>query len=743
MSSRPKTRRAERVPRAGRPRGRPPTARRPHRRRTFRSARRRQQPRVEPCPPDRGYDQARHGAVARCGPNRSGGSILTPVLERAAESWDADPKGRRRMAALRAACDAFVPAVEPPRAAPSFGGFWMRTPSDLGLERLAAGWIDTRMRPADREGLIQLLDLLAVTGFARLPERVRARMLKTAVRGTNDVARGFRGLCELTVGLFYGLPGPGGGNVNWDVLAYPGPPAIDPPADRPRLRPWTPPPGHGDLTLSADVVVVGSGSGGGVVAGVLAQGGLDVVVVESGGHHEEHNFPADELEAYHRMYWRGSWALTDDNTVKVGAGATLGGGSTINWTNWVQPPAWVRREWADHGLTDIDTAKFDEHLRAVSERCSATQDCSDPNGPNERLQDGADALGWSTVCTSRNTDPSTYDPATAGHIGFGDRSGSKQGTLNTYLADAAAHGARLLVNCRVDRITTTGGRAGGVAAEYDDNGTRRRVTVTAPTVVVAAGALETPAVLLRSGIGGPATGRYLRLHPVVVGAGFYGEDQRAWWGAPHSRIVDEFARRDDGYGFLIEGVQYGPGYMAGSLPWNSGRQHKVLMSGLSRAATLIGLVRDRGHGRVTLDDNGDSFVTYPLDDPHTIQRLAEALDATTRLHAAAGARGIVDLTPDKQRVWRRGQDLDRFLAGADAVPFRLPYRLIGSAHQMGSARMGTDPVTSVADPEGRLHDTPGVWIGDTSAFPTPTGANPMLTCMALAHRTAHAILARR
>ena len=667
---------------------------------------------------------------------------MTTSLEQAAQTWEADPKGRRRLEALRAVCDAFVPAVDPPRAAPALGGFWARTPSDLALHRAAAGWIQTRLRPTDRDGLLQLLDLLAVTGFARLPVAVRARMLAAGVRGTHDVARGFRGLCEVTLGLFYGLPVAGGSNPNWDVLGYPGPPAIEPPTDRPRLRPLPAPPGDGDIELSADVVIVGSGSGGGVLAGVLAEGGLDVVVLEAGGHYEEHNFPANELEAYYRMYWRGSWSLTDDNTVKIGAGATLGGGSTINWTNWVQPPAWVREEWAaDHGLSDIDTAKFDEHLRVVSERCSATPDCSDPNGPNSRMQEGADALGWSITCASRNTDPATYDPATAGHIGFGDRSGSKQGTLNTFLVDAAAHGARLVVNCRVERVTTAAGRATGVEAELEHDGRRRRVTVKAPTVVVAAGALETPAVLLRSGIGGPAAGRYLRLHPVAVAVGLYDDDQQAWWGAPHSRIINEFAARDDGYGFLIESVQYGPGYFAGSLPWQSGRQHKVLMSGLGRTSTLIGLVRDRGHGRVTIADAGESVVTYPLDEPATVQRLSEALAAATRVHVAAGARGAVDLTPAKQRVWRRGQDLDRFLAGADAVPYRLPYRVIGSAHQMGSARMGTDPATSVADPEGRLHDTAGVWIGDTSAFPTPTGSNPMLTCMALAHRTAHAILA--
>jgi choline dehydrogenase-like flavoprotein len=92
-------------------------------------------------------------------------------------------------------------------------------------------------------------------------------------------------------------------------------------------------------------------------------------------------------------------------------------------------------------------------------------------------------------------------------------------------------------------------------------------------------------------------------------------------------------------------------------------------------------------------------------------------------------------------LWRRGTDLDGFIAQMEDDPLAAGGRTLFSAHQMGTARMGTDPATSVADPHGQLHDTPGVWIGDTSAFPTASGANPMLTCMALAHRTANALLA--
>jgi choline dehydrogenase-like flavoprotein len=345
------------------------------------------------------------------------------------------------------------------------------------------------------------------------------------------------------------------------------------------------------------------------------------------------------------------------------------------------------------------------------------------------------------VVAHRNTDPARYTPETAGHMGFGDRSGAKQGTVQTYLADAADGGARILVRTHADHVMVEAGRAAGViATQRHRDGSESEVTVRAPTVVVAGGALETPALLQRSGIGGPAAGRYLRLHPVCALVGFYPDDQDAWWGPPQSIVVDEFSDLRDGYGFLVETPHFGTGLTAASVPWRSGRDHKLMMGRGAKAASLIGLVRDHGSGTVAIDEHGKAVVHYPLDDQIDLRHLRVALGALARLHAAAGATALVDLEPERS-VWKRGDDLEAYIRRIEQLDFGNGGRLVFSAHQMGSARMGRDSTSHVADPEGQLHDTPGVWIGDTSAFPTPPGSNPMLTCMALAHRTAHAILA--
>lgn len=663
---------------------------------------------------------------------------MRAALEAAAAAWTGSARGRRRLRALRAVCDTYIPSVRAPAGADPADGFWVRRASDLRTEYAAAGWIETKLPPADRDGIVQLLDLLGATGFHRLPVAARARLIAAAPR-ESEVARGFRGLRELAFAMYYSVPLEDGTNPNWTALGYPGPPEFEPPAQAPRITPERP---EGDeASLDADVCIVGSGSGGGVLAATLAQAGLDVVVLEAGGHYEPHNYPAHEVDAYDALYWRNGWKTSDDGNILIGAGGTLGGGSAVNWMNCVQPPDRLREEWAEHGLKDLATSAFDEHLEAVSQRISRNADCSDRNGPNERMVSGADALGWSWTCADRNSDRETYAFESAGFIGYGDRSDSKQSTAATYLPDAAAAGARILVDTSARRILTRNGRATGVEAVRRSGERLQRITVNAPTVVVAGGALETPALLLRSQLGGPAVGANLHIHPTTGVAGLYQDGQDPWLGAPHTAIIKEFATMSEGYGFLIEGMPWGPAFNSVAVPVAGGRTHKLLVSQARKMVLLIGLVRDRGSGRVTIDEAGEPFVEYQITDPLDELHVRAALDAMARLHQAAGARVIFDSTIDNLVLWQRGEPLDTFVDRATRGPLRIPHRIMATAHQMSTARMGTDPRSSVADPEGRLHDVRGVWIGDTSAFPTASGVNPMVTCMALARRTAHAILA--
>ena len=638
-------------------------------------------------------------------------------------------------AVLTAVCDTVVPSLSRDRD-PT--GLWRRKASDLGVDLGAAQLISEIPDPELRGGLLQLLDALGGQGITRAPsQESREQILRNTALSDPRAAAGVAALIGMTLFLNYGAPDPQTGkNANWETFGYPGPISAPPEIEKPLTIHE---PEGSEETIEADVCIMGSGSGGAVVAAVLAERGLDVVVLEAAGYYNESDFDQLELPAYEQMFWRGGPTPTADGNVSLVAGTTLGGGTTINWTNCLRTRPWVREQWAEHGLGDVGESAYERHLDTVLERIGVNDRCSELNGTQERLREGAEALGWSFETIVRNTDRDSYSPEIAGYLGFGDQSGSKRSADRTWLADAQQHGARFLTFTRATRVLVEGGRTAGVEASWQTpDGRGARVTVRTPRVVVACGSLESPALLLRSGIGGPAVGHNLRLHPSSVVGGAYGTDQEAWWGAPQAGLCDEFADTGEGYGFLIETAQYAPGLIGSATPWISAADHKQRMEDFRFTANFISLTRDRGAGQVGIDANGEAVPLYAVTDELDLENLKRGIEVQIRLHEAAGAHMIGPLA-EGAPTWRRGDDLEAFIGAVKRIPFRAGGYKLFSAHQLGSCRMGEDPKTSVAGPWGELHDTKGVWIGDGSAFPTSSGTNPMVSIMALAHRTAEAI----
>ncbi len=650
-------------------------------------------------------------------------------------------------ATLGALCDTFIPTLDPPEGDELNRSFWRRAASHMAVpEGVEVALLQAGLAEDQAAGLRALLDSLAGNGLnPTAPQEVREGIVHGFCEASPEALAGISTLRGICGSIFYGLPDLGTGrNVNWDAIGFPGP-LGPPPADRERpLRVRRP--SAAVQTVEADVCVVGSGAGGGVVACELAAAGKSVVVLEAGEYNDDADFDGLELSAYQRMYLNGGPFPTAEGQVSIVAGAGVGGGTVINWTNCLRTSEHVRAEWAgEHGLSDLAEADYDGHLDSVFERLGVNADCSDLNGAHLRLKEACEELGFDFRTITRNTDPATYTPETAAYMGFGDASGSKRSTAKTYLVDAQANGAEILVGARAVRVVTEDGRATGVDAQWSDpaaaagNGSAAtKLTVRAPVVVLAAGAIESPALLLRSGIGGPAVGEYLRLHPTVAVTAYYDEDMNWMWGPPQAALSHQFADTGEGYGFLIESAQATTGLFGGALPWRSGADHKRRMREWRHAGVLIALVRERGHGRVEIDAAGNAVPHYPLDDEVDRAHLKQGIEELVRIHEIAGAREIVG---SGMRVgdWSRGDDLEAFIATLKAQEIVPREFVTFSAHQMGTCRMGRDPATSVANPWGELHDTPGVWVGDAAAFPSASGTNPMVTIMALARRTAHAI----
>ena len=608
-------------------------------------------------------------------------------------------------------------------------------PADLGAR--VARRIARLPRAADRAELDLLLRLLdnrivnlLLAGvpqpFTRMSPERRERYLRAwATSRIPQLRKAFQALKRLTTVTHYTTPGAG------RSIGYPGP--LGPPPQTP--KPIRPLPITIDTTLDCDVVVIGSGAGGGVVAGELAARGKDVIVLEKGGYRNEADFSHQEGDALETMYDAGGLLATRDLGVVVLQGATLGGGTVINYTTSFHTPDTVRDEWArGHALPHFTSAEFTHSLDAVAQRLGVNTAHANPSGRDRVLIRGLEQKGWHHGLLPRDVRGCSQDDS-CGYCGFGCRRAAKQSTLITYLQDAAARGARLVVDCDVRRVDLDRGRASGVTARVGPHS----VTVRARTVVVAGGSIHSPALLLRSGITLPALGRYLALHPATAVLAHMDEDVRPWTGTVQAHYSDQFAELNDGYGFKFETAPIHPSLQALAAPWESAAQHRARMAQLPRTALVGILLRDRFGGRVSVDAQGNPVVDYRLS-RYDAGHLRRAVGAAGELLEAAGAREIwaplarcISYRPGAARAHKD------WLARVDSAGWGPNELLLVTFHQMASCRMGATARTSVVDAENRVWGIRNLYVADASTFPSASGVNPMLTVMAIAHRAAGVI----
>jgi choline dehydrogenase-like flavoprotein len=557
------------------------------------------------------------------------------------------------------------------------------------------------------------------TRFSALPPEQREEYLRHWAASPIPLKRrGFQVMKRLA--LLYGCGVEG--SPYWPVVGYERPP-LDAPASAAALRLRRLRPGE---TVDADACVVGSGAGGGVVAAALATAGKKVLVVERARLVPETEMDWHELAGYSSFYFDRGIASSDDRAIAILAGSAVGGGTLVNWTTSLRLPEGVREEWRQAGVEGLD-ADYD----AIERRLDIDLDETNLNGPNARLRQGAERLGYSFLLTPRNV----HGCGDCGHCGFGCRRGAKQSTTRTYLVDACRDGAEIADGAEAWRIETSAGKVTGLVVRVDGG----EAHVRTPLVAVAGGSILSPALLLRSGIAHERAGRDLHIHPTTAVVGIYDEDVLGWEGPPQGVVIDHFFDVEAGYGFIIECPAVPPGILAASLPWWSSRQFQELLAESRRMAAFITLVRDREGGRVSVDAAGHPRVHYWLGELER-KHMVHAITEGARLHQAAGAKrfGSVHTPP----LWSEPAGAEDFfdeVAGRGVAENRIG---LFTAHQMGSCRIGTSARDSVADPDGKVWGVDGLYITDASAFPTASGVNPMLTAMALARRTAARMLSR-
>ena len=643
----------------------------------------------------------------------------------------------RQRTNLKAVVDTFAAPQELPGGA--------RTPaaSELGVVELVEQAVEMAPRRADRVqtaalfGLFGSPALTALGGggwarFASLPLAEREAVLRSWADSKLPQRRAvFQALRKASVGMTYMAPD----NPLWEHIGYPGP-RQDPPPAAP-LSKLEPLKVEGDTTLDCDVVVVGSGAGGGVAAAVLAQAGLDVIVVEAGGYHAEDSFDGAELRAVQNLYLNGGGIATHDQSVGLIAGATLGGGTVVNYTTSFRTPDHVREEWASHGADGFLGAGYDAALDGVCERIGVSSEESSPSRRDDLMHRGLDELGWHSDLMPRNTRGCKQDER-CGYCGYGCPYGAKQSGLVTWLRDHRDAGGRVLVDTHIERINVVGGEARGVQGVHHPSGAK--VKIHARAVVCAAGALNTPALLRRSGLSNPNIGRNLRLHPATAIWGVFDEEVRGWGGTMQAVYSDQFADLDgEGYGLKFETAPIQPLILFSFAPWRSAAQHFSLMQDLPYSTAVGVLLRDKGAGEVRVGRDGAPVARYALSDTD-VRHLRVGIEGAAKILHAAGARRVY--TSHARLVETATGDVDALMRDADAAGYAAGQISLGSFHIMGTARMGGHPTTAVCDPTGQTYDARGIVVCDGSTFPTSSGVNPQISIMAIAWMNAKALASR-
>lgn len=497
-----------------------------------------------------------------------------------------------------------------------------------------------------------------------------------------------------------------------------------------------------DLHMHCDVLIIGTGAGGGMTAEVLASAGLDVLMVEEGALRTSRDFRLLEAKAYPELYQEAASRKTADKAITILQGRTVGGSTTVNWTSAFRTPPDTLAWWGErYGLHGLDQQSMAPWFDMAEQRLGISDWLTDPNPNNTVLEQGCQALGLRHGRIRRNV----RGCWNLGYCGMGCATNAKQSMLVTTIPGALAHKAGLLTRARVERLLLAAdgksvqGAAGSLLKADDHSPSTRQFTIKARHVVLAAGAIGTPAILLRSGLGDAHVGKRTFLHPVSLCGAIMPQRIEPYNGAPQTVYSDHFMHTqplDGPLGYKLEVPPVHPLLMGVTLP-GFGPHMAMLMQQLPNLHVTLALLRDGFHpdsqgGQVRLRSDGSPELDYPLNDV-LWDGVRRSWLTMAELQFAAGARQVqvIHEQAPLQSSWKAARELIGQLALKPLLA-----RLV-SAHVMGGAAMSSRPEDGVVDEYGRHWTLRNLSVIDGSVFPTSVGANPQLSIYAFALRAAH------
>jgi choline dehydrogenase-like flavoprotein len=493
------------------------------------------------------------------------------------------------------------------------------------------------------------------------------------------------------------------------------------------------------LELEADVVIIGTGAGGGTAAETLSSAGLRVVMLEAGPLKTSSKFDMQERAAYRDLYQEGTGRGTKDGGMVILQGRSVGGSTTVNWTTSFRTPPETLKFWAEHmGVSGCSVEEMAPYFEHMEKRLNIHKWPQDPNENNAMLQRAAEKLGYSWATIHRNV----RGCLNLGYCGLGCPVDAKQSMLTTTIPGALGHKAKLVHHARAVRLLRDGDVVKGVEAEAlapNVRGTTgQRITVRASRTVVAGGAMNTPALLLRSEVPDPhgRIGKRTFLHPTTLTMGIYDQAVNPFYGAPQSIYSDHFQWENVDSGpvcFKLEVPPLQPAFAA-AFYTAAGEEISSCMDQLNHTQCMIALMRDGFHedsqgGTVELGDRGQPVIDYPVD-AYLLEGVKRAWNVMLEMQFATGAKSARPAHVDGKHhtSWKEAKAA---VAALDIVAHKSK---VGSAHVMGGCPMGDDPKQSVTDCDGKLHHLDNLYVMDGSLFPTSIGANPQLSIYGLVYK---------
>ncbi|MDT9000291.1 GMC family oxidoreductase [Paucibacter sp. APW11] len=499
-------------------------------------------------------------------------------------------------------------------------------------------------------------------------------------------------------------------------------------------------------TLEADVVIIGSGAGAGISAEMLARAGLKIVIVEEGPLRSSSDFRQRETDAYGQLYQESGARKNADQSMPILQGRCVGGSTTVNWAGSFRTPAETLAWWAERfGVSEVGGEQMKPWFEQVERRLNISEWLTEPNGNNSVLRRGSEKLGLKAPSINRNVKGCWN----LGSCGLGCPTNAKQSMLVTTIPAALDLGATLLVQTRAERFEFDGDTASALIAQpilLDGTPSGAPLRLRAKHFVVAGGAINSPALLLRSKAADPhgLLGKRTFLHPTVAVSGQMPEPVNGWAGAPLAVYSDHFLHTqaiDGPIGYKLETAPVHPGFAMTNLG-GMGKELVARAKDFPQMSVLIGLLRDGFHpeasgGSVKLKSDGSAVLDYALT-PYLLDGARRAHLTMTEIQFAAGAK-TVRPAHELARDYASWAEAREAIA---ALPYKPYITTVGSAHVMGGCGMAADAKRGVVRPDGQHWQIKNLSVHDGSIFPTSIGANPQMSVYSQAARLSAGLIKR-